>query len=189
VRARRDDRDDRHPLAQPEPPVATAGTEDESTAVTRGPKGIEVAARVDEHLAPSGQDAVRVLGVGRDRAHGGQHLVRERRLHHELMRERIGDVVDPTLPTAYILPRTERKRLVLNVPEMRLYYYPRPTPGKAKAVHTYPVSIGRMDWATPLGKTQIVEKTRNPSWRPPKSIVSEQATDGEILPEVIPPVS
>jgi L,D-transpeptidase ErfK/SrfK len=92
-----------------------------------------------------------------------------------------------TLPTAYILPRAERTGLVLNVPEMRLYYYPPRTPGRAAVVHTYPVSIGRMDWSTPLGKTEIVEKTKNPRWWPPESVRAEHASEGEILPEVVLP--
>jgi L,D-transpeptidase ErfK/SrfK len=92
-----------------------------------------------------------------------------------------------TLPTAYILPRAERTGLVLNVPEMRLYYYPPRTPGGAAVVHTYPVSIGRMDWSTPLGKTEIVEKTKNPRWWPPESVRAEHASEGEILPEVVLP--
>ncbi len=97
------------------------------------------------------------------------------------------DGAEVTLPTAYILPRAERTGLVLNVPEMRLYYYPPRIPGRVRVVHTYPVSIGRMDWSTPLGKTEIVEKTKNPTWRPPESVKAEHASDGEILPEVVPP--
>lgn len=92
-----------------------------------------------------------------------------------------------TLPTAYILPRTERKGLVLNVPEMRLYFYPPREPLQPAVVHTFPVSIGRMDWSTPLGHTQIVEKTENPSWRPPRSILDESASNGKTLPQVVPP--
>lgn len=97
------------------------------------------------------------------------------------------DGAEVTLPNAYILPRAERKGLVLNVPEMRIYYYPPKTRRKRRVVHTYPVSIGRMDWSTPLGQTKIVEKTENPSWRPPESIMAEHASDGEVLPEVVPP--
>lgn len=97
------------------------------------------------------------------------------------------DGAEVTLPTAYILPRAERKGLVLNVPEMRLYYYPPRSFGEAGVVYTYPVSIGRMDWSTPLGITRVVEKTQDPSWRPPGSIMAEHAADGEKLPEVIPP--
>ena len=97
------------------------------------------------------------------------------------------DGAEVTLPTAYILPRTERRGLVLNVPEMRLYYYPPRIPGQPDLVHTFPVSIGRMDWSTPIGSTRIVEKTENPRWRPPDSIIAEHASNGDKLPEVVPP--
>lgn len=97
------------------------------------------------------------------------------------------DGAEVILPTVYVLPRAERRGLVLNVPEMRLYYYPPRIRGRPDVVHTFPVSIGRMDWATPLAHTQIVEKTENPSWRPPDSIAAEHASDGDTLPEVVPP--
>ncbi|HSN84050.1 MAG TPA: L,D-transpeptidase family protein [Polyangiales bacterium] len=97
------------------------------------------------------------------------------------------DGAEVTIPTAYILPRTERRGLVLNVPEMRLYYYPPRIPGQPDVVHTFPVSIGRMDWSTPIGTTRIVEKTENPRWRPPDSIIAEHASNGDKLPEVVPP--
>jgi L,D-transpeptidase ErfK/SrfK len=57
-----------------------------------------------------------------------------------------------TLPNRYILPRAERTGLVLNLPEMRLYYYPKPLREQTPLVITHPVSVGRMDWVTPLGK-------------------------------------
>lgn len=91
------------------------------------------------------------------------------------------------LPSRYILPRSQREGITLNVAEMRLYYYP-PAPSEGEAVViTHPVSIGRMDWTTPLGRTRIVRKVRNPSWYPPESIREEAAERGETLPEVIPP--
>lgn len=91
------------------------------------------------------------------------------------------------LPTRYILPHAERSGIVLNVPEMRMYYYPPIEPGQPAEVQTYPVSIGRMDWQTPLGMTKVAAKTTQPSWRPPESIRTEAANRGEYLPEVIPP--
>lgn len=90
------------------------------------------------------------------------------------------------LPTRYILPDTPREGIVLNVSEMRLYYYPKPEPGKKPVVITFPVSIGRMDWKTPLGETTIVRKQEDPPWYPPESIKAEHAADGEILPDMIP---
>ncbi len=91
------------------------------------------------------------------------------------------------LPLRFILPPTPYTGVVLNLPEMRVYYYPRPAKGEEARVYTYPVSIGRMDWATPLGKTRIISRERDPSWRPPKSIREEHAAQGDPLPAVVPP--
>ena len=91
------------------------------------------------------------------------------------------------IPSRYILPNAERKGIVLNVPEMRLYYFPPATKDRQAQLLTYPVSIGRMDWITPIGLTRVHAKTENPSWRPPQSIRDEAEASGEPLPEVIPP--
>jgi L,D-transpeptidase ErfK/SrfK len=96
-----------------------------------------------------------------------------------------GDGTRVVLPTRFILPHADRRGIVLNVPEMRLYYYPK-SEGPAMVI-TYPVSIGRMDWGTPLGRTRVTAKVTNPSWRPPASIRQEAAARGEPLPEYIPP--
>jgi L,D-transpeptidase ErfK/SrfK len=98
-----------------------------------------------------------------------------------------GEGTQVVIPSRYILPDAARKDLVINVPEMRLYYYPPPEPGQAAELHTYPVSIGRMDWTTPLGETRIIDKIRHPSWRPPASIQAEHEAKGEPLPDIIPP--
>jgi L,D-transpeptidase ErfK/SrfK len=90
-----------------------------------------------------------------------------------------------TAPTERVLPDAPREGLVLNLPEMRIYYYPRPRPGAAPVVTTYPVSIGRMDWSTPLGLTRVVAKVRNPVWRPPASIRAEHAEEGDELPKIV----
>ena len=82
-----------------------------------------------------------------------------------------------TIPSRYILPRAERTGLVLNLPEMRLYYYPKAARGQQRVVITHPISVGRMDWVTPLGKTRIVAKDKDPSWRPPKSLKKEHAKE------------
>jgi len=90
------------------------------------------------------------------------------------------------LPLRHILPDTPREGIVLNIPEMRLYYYPPASASGERVVHTYPVSIGRMDWKTPLGTTKIIGKEVDPPWRPPASIKAEHAKDGDILPDVVP---
>lgn len=73
------------------------------------------------------------------------------------------------IPTHYILPAGPREGLVLNVPEMRIYYYPTAQPGETPVVQTYPVGIGRQDWGTPLGQTKVVGKKKIlPGPRPPR---------------------
>lgn len=93
---------------------------------------------------------------------------------------RIGAEV--TIPSMYILPTGERRGIVLNLAELRLYYYP---PG-GKTVHTFPVSVGDYDWRTPLGRTKVVAKQVDPPWYPPKSIRAEHLESGEELPTMIP---
>lgn len=90
------------------------------------------------------------------------------------------------IPTRYILPAAPREGIVLNVPEMRLYYYPEVQPGESPTVQTYPVGIGRQDWATPLGLTKVVGKKKDPTWTPTASIRKEHAEAGDPLPAVVP---
>ncbi len=98
-----------------------------------------------------------------------------------------GEGAEVVLPARFILPRAERKGLVLNVPEMRLYYFYSNGPGKKPAVVSYPVSIGRMDWNTPLGVAKIEKKDKDPSWHPPESLKLEAIEKGDVLPDVVPP--
>ena len=97
-----------------------------------------------------------------------------------------GEGTEVTLPTRYVLPPGPRNGVVLNLAEYRLYYYPTPEEGKPAVVMTYPISIGRMDWETPLGRTTIISKVKNPSWYPPESIRAEHAADGDPLPRIVP---
>ena len=98
-----------------------------------------------------------------------------------------GEGTDILLPGRRILPPGPREGLVVNLPEHRLYYYPKPKKGHKRVVITYPVSIGRMDWRSPLGRTQVVAKVKHPSWYPPESIRKEHAAHGDPLPKIVPP--
>jgi L,D-transpeptidase ErfK/SrfK len=89
------------------------------------------------------------------------------------------------LPGQRLLPQGAHEGIVVNLPEHRLYYYPKVKKGEAPYVITYPVSIGKMDWNTPLGKTRIVDKKKNPLWYPPESVRKEHAERGEPLPTVV----
>jgi len=97
-----------------------------------------------------------------------------------------GENTKVVLPNRFVLPDAPRDGIVLNVPEMRLYYYPKPERGEAPVVITHPVSVGRMDWKTPLGKTTVIQKQKDPPWYPPQSIKEEHAAKGDILPDVVP---
>lgn len=97
-----------------------------------------------------------------------------------------GEGTEVVIPSLYVLPAAARRGIVINVPEMRLYYFP---PGRVDGqaiVHTYPISIGRQEWRTPKGQMKIVSKVKDPAWYPPESIRKEHAADGDILPRVVP---
>jgi L,D-transpeptidase ErfK/SrfK len=89
------------------------------------------------------------------------------------------------LPGQRLLPQGAHEGIVVNLPEHRLYYYPKVKKGETPYVITYPVSIGKMDWNTPLGKTRIVDKRKNPLWYPPESVRKEHAERGDPLPTVV----
>jgi L,D-transpeptidase ErfK/SrfK len=91
------------------------------------------------------------------------------------------------LPTRHLLPDVPRSGIVVNLPDGRLYYFHRDAAGKP-LVETFPISIGRMDWKTPIGLTTIVRKEKDPTWYPPASVrESHLKDDGDVLPPSIPP--
>jgi L,D-transpeptidase ErfK/SrfK len=100
------------------------------------------------------------------------------------------------LPTEHILPEGPRTGIVLNIPEMRIYYYyPSPVAarhhrgkvkaiafsgGHARVVYTFPVGLGRYDWKTPVGAWTVIGKVKNPTWVVPQDIYEEHLErDGE----------
>ena len=90
------------------------------------------------------------------------------------------------LPLRRVLPDTPHEGIVVNLPEHRLYYYPPAKAGEPRSVVTYPVSIGKMDWTTPIGLTHVAAKIKNPPWYPPESVRAEHAKHGDILPKMVP---
>lgn len=87
------------------------------------------------------------------------------------------------LPVRFILPDVPHKGIVINLANMRLFYFP---DNQKDTVYTYPVGIGRQSWGTPTGVTQIIAKRPNPSWVVPESIQREHAAKGDPLPKVVP---
>jgi len=109
---------------------------------------------------------------------------------------RVNPGVNPWLPGAgtqivvpgrHILPPGPREGIVVNLPEHRLYYYPKAKRGAPQVVITYPVSIGRMDWRTPLGLTHVISKHKDPTWYPTASVRKEHLDNGDPLPPTVPP--
>ncbi|AUD59281.1 MULTISPECIES: L,D-transpeptidase family protein [Shewanella] len=87
------------------------------------------------------------------------------------------------IPLQLILPNAPREGIVINVAEMRLYYYPK---GK-KTVEVLPIGIGQIGKDTPENwVTSVQRKRANPTWTPTPRIRKEYAAKGEILPAVWP---
>ncbi len=82
------------------------------------------------------------------------------------------------IPSRWILPDTLRKGIVINVPEMRLFYFI--TSGNETVVKTFPIGIGDIDFETPVGIYTIGSKRTNPAWYIPPSLQSKY--DVKVMP-------
>lgn len=87
-----------------------------------------------------------------------------------------------TIPSQMILPDTPREGIVINLAELRLYYYP---PGQNR-VEVYPLGIGQLGRETPVMVTRISQKIPNPTWTPTANIRARSAAQGITLPAVVP---
>jgi len=82
------------------------------------------------------------------------------------------------LPTEWVLPCCTYDGIVVNIPEMRLFFYRRSKEdARTTIVYTYPVGLGRDDWRTPNGKFKVRGKTVNPQWNIPESIRKEHIAE------------
>ena len=70
------------------------------------------------------------------------------------------------IPSQWVLPPTKKFGIVINVAEMRLFYFLK-TIG---LVRTYPIGIGDHGWFSPLGTFYITEKRLKPTWYIPQSL-------------------
>ncbi|MBV6423267.1 MAG: hypothetical protein NAOJABEB_01057 [Steroidobacteraceae bacterium] len=114
--------------------------------------------------------------------------------YEEMVRANPG--VDPWLPgagrevvvpTRFILPNAPRKGIVINLAAMRLWYFEPYKSGESQVVHTYPIGIGRVGWATPEGTTKVARKMKDPTWRPSAAVRKEHAENDDPVPAVVPP--
>lgn len=122
-----------------------------------------------------------LLDVARTNLLGQMEIVR---LNQNVDRWLVKKGQNVRLPNQRILPDTPHEGIVLNISEYRLFYYPANRPGK---VISFAHGVGRQDWKTPLGKTSVARKVKDPAWHPPESIRREHAANGDPLPEIVPP--
>ena len=90
-----------------------------------------------------------------------------------------GEGANVILPTMHLLPDAPKRGIVINLAEMRLYYYQDPK----QAPISLPIGIGREGLGTPKGKTKVVRKKKSPTWRPTKRMRDEDPK----LPAVVGP--
>ena len=89
-----------------------------------------------------------------------------------------------TIPLQTLLPDAPREGIVINLAELRLYYY---QPG-TNSVTVYPIGIGQLggDTLTPTMVTTISDKRANPTWTPTANIRARYKANGIELPAVVP---
>ncbi|WP_346798568.1 L,D-transpeptidase family protein [Halomonas sp. Bachu 37] len=193
-----------------------AGPSEASSAETAGDEGIESTGTLDEVSDEAVESASQVMspnGLPRGNFHLsedsdviGQHytvtvkgeketlidIARRHNIGYEEIRMANPDVslwvpgkgTEVVIPAQYLLPPGPREGVVVNLSELRLYYYPADKPG---IVETYPVSVGREEFATPRGKTKTTIKVKDPAWSPPASMRREAAERGDPPPAIVPP--
>jgi L,D-transpeptidase ErfK/SrfK len=130
--------------------------------------------------------AMPALDVARRYAVGVNELARANPQVPDLRSGRVPAGAELVVPTQFVLPDAPRRGIVVNIAEMRLYYFPESNTWRAASVLTFPAAVGREEWETPTGETVIAERIKDPEWYPPESIRKEAADKGQELPEVVP---
>lgn len=86
------------------------------------------------------------------------------------------------IPSQMLLPDVPREGIVVNLAELRLYYFP---PGENQ-VQVYPLGIGQLGLETPEMTTRVGQKIPNPTWTPTAGIRARSLEKGVTLPAVVP---
>ncbi|EOC9627572.1 L,D-transpeptidase family protein [Enterobacter ludwigii] len=87
-----------------------------------------------------------------------------------------------TIPSQMLLPDTPREGIIVNLAELRLYYFP---PGE-NIVQVFPLGIGQLGLETPVTTTRVSQKIPNPTWTPTPGIRARSLEQGIKLPPVVP---
>lgn len=83
------------------------------------------------------------------------------------------------VPTQHILPDAPRRGIVINLPELRLYYFP----ADGGMPRSFPIGIGGEGMETPVGHTEIIRKQLHPVWIPTRA---EREEDSDLPARVDP---
>ncbi|MDC0694122.1 L,D-transpeptidase family protein [Klebsiella pasteurii] len=86
------------------------------------------------------------------------------------------------IPSQMLLPDVPREGIVVNLAELRLYYFP----SGVNQVQVYPLGIGQQGLETPEMTTRIGQKIPNPTWTPTAGIRARSLEKGIKLPPVVP---
>ena len=97
-----------------------------------------------------------------------------------------GQGTNLTIPGRFIVPPVEHKGIIINLPQHRLFYFPKPRRHDQPIVITYPASPGEGDFPTPVGVTRIIRKVPHPVWIPTAHILKAHALAGDPIPRVWP---
>ncbi|MFW6345548.1 MAG: L,D-transpeptidase family protein [Halomonas sp.] len=167
-------------------PAALADEQDEDDAPPRGHYELpEEGNVVGESYSVTVEDEEQTLvDIAREHNLGYEEIVRA---NPEVSIWVPGEGTEVEIQARFILPEAEQEGIVINIAELRLYYYPELEEDEPRRVETYPIGIGREGYDTPLGETETTMKLKDPAWYPPESMREEAEEAGEEPPEVVPP--
>ena len=89
-----------------------------------------------------------------------------------------GQGTEIVLPTIHLMPDADPEGIVVNLSDMRLYYFEK----KDGPPRSFPIGIGREGLRTPVGSTTVVRKAKDPTWRPTARMRAEDPTLAEVVP-------
>jgi L,D-transpeptidase ErfK/SrfK len=151
------------PEPAPEPAVNDDGAEDDAPALER---------RVTFYTVRDGED---MLDIARAQDLGFLE-VRAANPGVEPWLPGVGRRI--ILPDQHIAALTMDRGLLINLSQMRLFRFE-----GGQVVETHPLGIGREGLETPVGRTSVVRKAKDPTWRPTERMRQEKPE----LPAVVPP--
>jgi L,D-transpeptidase ErfK/SrfK len=112
-----------------------------------------------------------LASVGARLGVGSRTLARSNRLAPSA-RLRIGQILH--VDNRHIVPFPLDDGILVNIPQRLLFLFQE---GRLSA--WYPVGLGRLEWPTPAGRSQVASLERHPTWHVPPSIQEEMSRRGK----------